>query len=373
MSESSRSADNAPPDAAGAPWAFPRTETLARTALYCTLAAALVVVAYVGFRALGDLASLKAGQERLVAQHGLTQTVARHLAPPYVDTDGGLVADPPRDPAKLIDPDELVVAHYQGDDDDTERVDWEGFEKRLADATGKNVTTKRYLNSADEVAAVRAGMIHVVALHAADTPYLVNNAGFVPVGVLGTEAGASGNHLVIAAGAKSSIRSLADVSGHRLTCTRPDSITGYRAAIAVLAQEALLRPGVDYRIHFSFGQKRSINGLVEGKFEIAALSADKLQELLAEGSLKKSDYRVIYESQVVPRLTIGHVYNLKPELIAQIAKTALEFDNAGASGDESGARPMRFFPIDYRRDFAFVRKIDDSFDPRIGQLAGRSP
>jgi len=28
---------------------------------------------------------------------------------------------------------------------------------------------------------------------------------------------------------------------------------------------------------------------------------------------------------------------------------------------------MRFQPIDYRKDFAFVRQIDDSFDPRFGQ------
>jgi phosphonate transport system substrate-binding protein len=371
MSETSRPADQKSPAASG-PWVSPRADKLVRTALYCGLAAALGVVAYVGVRAFQDLASLRAGQQRLVSQHGLTETVAKHLAPGYVDADGGLVADAPAE-EKRIDPEELVVAHYQGDDEDTERVDWEGFQKRLAEATGKKVTTQRYLNSADEVAAIRSGKIQVVALHAADVPYLVNNAGFVPVAVLGTEAGASGNHLVIATGANSQIRSLADVSGGRLTCTRPDSITGYRSAIAVLSQEAQLRPGVDYRIHFSFGQKRSIRGLVEGKFEVAALSGDKIQEMLADGSLRKSDYRVLYESQVIPRLTIGHVYNLKPELIAQVTKTAFDFDNAGAADGESSGRPMRFFPIDYKKDFAFVRKIDDSFDPRIGQVAGRSP
>jgi phosphonate transport system substrate-binding protein len=371
MSESSRSTDN--PSLPAKPWVSGPTEKLVRTALYCALAAALAVVAFVGYRALQDMASLRAAQERLVAQHGLTQASSKHLAPEYVDKDGGLVADSPNDPDKLIDPETLVIAHYEGDDDDGERVDWDGFQARLSEATGKQVVCQPYRNSADEVAEVKAGKIHIVALHAADTPYLVNNAGFVPVAVLGTEAGASGNHLVIATGAKTNIRSLAEVNGHRLTCTRPDSITGYRSAIAILSQEAGLRPGVDYRIHFSFGQKRSIRGLVEGKFEVAALSADKIESMLADGSLSKGDFQVIYESQVIPRLTIGHVYNLQPELIDQVTKVALDFDNAGASTGESGGRAMRFFPIDYKKDFAFVRKIDDSFDPRIGQIANRTP
>jgi phosphonate transport system substrate-binding protein len=192
------------------------------------------------------------------------------------------------------------------------------------------------------------------------------------VGVLGSDAGASGNHLVIAAGANSTIRSIADVRGRRLTCTRPDSITGYRAAIAVLSYEEQLLPAVDYRIHFSFGQRRSIRGLVEGDFEVAALSADKIKGMLADGSLKQSEYRVIYESKVIPRLTIGHVFNLKPELAAQVATSALGFANS-AAGSEPGDRRMRFFAIDYRKDFAFVRKIDDSFDPRIGHVVNRTP
>lgn len=371
MSESSQS-DNLSPSASGS-GSSPRTDTLVRLLLYSGLLAAVAVVAYVGFRALQDQASLRAAQDRLVATHGLITPSPKRLSPEYVDADESLVADTPSDPEKLIDPETLVIAHYEGDDDDDERVDWEGFEKYLGEATGKQVVSQPYLNSADEVAAVKAGKIQIVALHAADTPYLVNNAGFVPVAVLGTEKGASGNHLVVAVGPQSDIRSLADVAGHRLTCTRPDSITGYRSAIAILSHEAGLRPGVDYGIHFSFGQKRSIRGLVEGKFEVASLSADKIASLTATGDLKKSDYKVIYESQVIPRLTFGHVHNLKPELAEQISRCALDFDNAGASTMESGNRPMRFFPIDYRKDFAFVRKIDDSFDPRIGQVAARSP
>ena len=46
------------------------------------------------------------------------------------------------------------------------------------------------------------------ALHAADTPYVVNNAGFIPVAVVGTESGAHGNHLVLAVAAESKIETI---------------------------------------------------------------------------------------------------------------------------------------------------------------------
>ena len=276
------------------------------------------------------------------------------------------MADVPSDPKQLVDPDTLVLAHYEGDEEADERVDWESLRAAIASATGKNVTTQPYVNSADEIAEIKAGKIHLVALHAADVPYLVNNAGYNPVAVLGTMAGANGNHLVIAAHVKNPIKSLADLRGKKLTCTRPDSITGYRAAIAVLAQEAGMRPDVDYTVHFSLGQKRSIRGLIEGQFAVAALSADKLQSMLDDGEISKSDYRVIYESQVIPRLTFGYSHKLKPELAAKITELALAFPNEGPAG-EADAVAMRFYPIDYKQEFEFVRTIDNWFDPRFGQ------
>lgn len=338
-----------------------------RLLLYSSLAVAVAVVAVAGIRAVEDQAALEAGQDRLVAHHGLIAPSKKGLAADYADDDGNLLADPPAEADELLDPDALVVAYYEGDDDDDERIDWEGFRDHLASATGKRIVTQPYLNSAEEVAAVQSGAIHVVVLHAADTPYLVNNAGFVPVAVLGSEAGASGNHLAIAVQPNSDIRKLADIRGRKLTCTRPDSITGYRAAIAVLAREAGLRPGVDYRVHYSFGQKRSIHGLVGGDFEVASLSADKLASMLADGEIEESAYRLIYESQVIPRRTIGHIHQLSPELAGQITRAALDFENSGAAADELTQQPMRFVPIDYRQDFEFARRINDSFDPRFGQ------
>jgi hypothetical protein len=56
----------------------------------------------------------------------------------------------------------------------------------------------------------------------------------------------------------------------------------------------------------------------------------------------------------------------------------LEFENAGGAADDNAAdntaaEPMRFFAIDYKKDFEFVRKIDDSFDPRFRKTPKAEP
>jgi hypothetical protein len=90
--------------------------------------------------------------------------------------------------------------------------------------------------------------------------------------------------------------------------------------------------------------------------------------MIEDGEVAADDLHIVYESQIIPRLALGFVHNLRPELAQQIRDSALRFENPGGELAGTG-NPMRFQPIDYRRDFAFVRQIDDSFDPRFGQVA----
>ncbi len=124
MDESARSSDSLLPESDDRLFHW---ETVIRGALYWGVAVSLAAVAYAGYRAVQDRAVLKAGQDRLVARHGLVQSMSKHLAPGYADSDGGLVADPPRDAEKRIDPETLVVAHYEGDDDDSQARRLGGF------------------------------------------------------------------------------------------------------------------------------------------------------------------------------------------------------------------------------------------------------
>ncbi len=243
----------------------PASRLLLRAVSYGGLIVAVAVTSFAAFRLSEDRAGVAKSQEQLVASHHLRPGVQNRLAADYADKNGDLLADPPSDPKALLDPETLVLAHYVDADAETQAVNWEGLEAHLAKATGKQVHRQEYRNTSDDVEAVKAGRIHLVALHAADAPYLVNNAGLVPFAVLGTKDGAHGNRLDIAVPAKSKLQTINDVAGHVLTCTSPDSITGYRAAIVVLLAEANLRPHQDYTVTWSHGQKRSILGLLGAK------------------------------------------------------------------------------------------------------------
>jgi len=257
-------------------------------------------------------------------------------------------------------------------------VDWNEFQSHLAEVTGKKVNLRNYTNSVEDVAAVKEGKIQVVALHAADTPYLVNNAGFIPVAVLANDGTATGHRLVLAVPASSPIKSLSDIRGRTLTCTTPLSVSGYRAAVALLLQDAHLRPNIDYFITFSLSQKNSLKALAEsglaktgtakakGGIEAVAVADDKLQSKLDKGKIKESDFRIIYKSAPIPRTTIGYVYNLQPDLAAKVRQAIVGFENKGGATDDASGKPSRFYAVDYKKDFEFVRKIDDSFDPRLG-------
>jgi len=157
-----------------------------RAIAYLSVAGALTMVGFGAYRMVQDRAVMFETRDHLNEQRGLIQPVKKHLDAEYIDTDGNLLADLPGDQGKLINPDTLVLAHYIDAEVEKQLVDWDALKASLEQATGKTVVLQEYVNTADDVAAVKAGEIQLVALHAADAPYVVNNAGLIPLGVLGT-------------------------------------------------------------------------------------------------------------------------------------------------------------------------------------------
>jgi phosphonate transport system substrate-binding protein len=344
---------------------------LARLALFLCLIGALVYAGNAAIRTLDARNSEKLTEEKTVQSTGLIVPIPKSLASRFSDKQGRLVADPPNSPGQLVDPDPIVVAHIEGTEDNPS-IDWKKFEKYLSATTGKKVVDEPFDNSADQLAAIDKNKITVLALHAADTPFLVNNFGFQPIAVLGAGAGANGNHLDIIVSAGSVITKPSELKSHSMVCTVPASITGYRSAVALLLQNEGLRPNVDYIVTWSMGQKRSIMGVIKNQYDSAAVSDDKVQSLLSSGDVQKSQFKIIYQSEVIPRTTIGWFYNLKPELADKIRAAIMGFRPAGTAAEASDSEDsdkspsaMHFIPIDYKKDFELVRTIDASFDPRL--------
>ena len=328
----------------------------------------LLVVAGVAGAAIYRASARPTEGERLAEQAavratGLVEPVGKRLASGFTPAGDTLLAAPPADPKRLRDPDSIVFAHLDssdGDSRDYAGVDWRGLEKRLGDATGRPVVDAAYDASPAQMSAIHNGRVTLVALHAADTPFLVNHYGFHPVAILagGGTAGAVGNKLDLIVPAASPIRSPADLRGQTLACTVPSSITGYRAAVALLMADQQLRPDVDYLIVWSLKQKASIRGVADGTYPAAAVSDDKLQSMLKAGDVKADAVRTVYQSDVIPRVTVGYFYDLQPELASKLTAGVLSYSPPSADAG-------RFLPVDYRKDFALVREIDDRFDPRL--------
>ena len=163
-----------------------RVLRLARILLYLVLVATVAAIAYAGYKTILAGSELKESQESSSSRFGVQAPRAKHLATEYSDQNGDLLADPPSDRSKLLNPDTLVVGYGEDTDFDVQPVNWDDFKQHLVRITGKTVETRVYTNAPSDVLAVKDGKIHIVALHAADTPYIVNNAGFIPVAVLGS-------------------------------------------------------------------------------------------------------------------------------------------------------------------------------------------
>ena len=328
--------------------------------MYGALVVSVGIAAVVSVRTAREKSLEMAGRLRELTRYAPTE---KSLLAKYRDQDSNLLADPPTNPQQLVDPSVLTVAHF--DDDGKSQVDWETYATRLAKLTGKRVELINYLQRADQIEAIAAGQIHVVALHAADLPHIVNNCGLVPFASWGKSGVADGNCMVIATSVSSPVESLADVRGRTLTCTRPDSVSGYRLAISILALLQKMKPNIDYQVEFSHAQGSSIRGLTLDEIEIAAVSSNKLRSMIEGGSVKESQFRRIYESPPIPRLVIGYIHRLSPDLAEKIMSATLEFreladGRSGVRDDEAG-----FFQINYKADFELEREIDSKFDPRI--------
>jgi phosphonate transport system substrate-binding protein len=336
--------------------------------LICVLAAVVYAGnAWMGMRS--SRADQAASENTVVRAMGLIEPTEKHLSSEFTDSTGSLLADPPKDPAQFIEPRTIVLAHL-ADSEEAQSMNWPDVEKHITQVTGLPVEDEIFDNGPAQLDEIKAGKITLVALHAADAPFLVNNYGYEPIAVMGNEGGAAGNKLDLIVPENSSLSRPADLKAqpnstpHNLTCSVPSSITGYRAAVTLLLENEQLRPNVDYFVTWSMKMKDSIKGIADGKYEMAAISDDKLQSMLEKGTVKQDSYRIIYSSDVIPRTTIGSFYNLKPDLAGKIREAILSFKPTGAE-TEDGDKPMRLLPVDYKKDFALVRKIDDQFDPRL--------
>ena len=96
---------------------------------------------------------ISSNNERSLRVIGLSTPVVNRLAADYTDPTGDLVAPPPTDPSKQLDPDVLTISYVATEDPDTFRDGFKELMDHIAQETGKKV---EYLPFHDTDAELRA-------------------------------------------------------------------------------------------------------------------------------------------------------------------------------------------------------------------------
>jgi hypothetical protein len=333
-----------------------------------TIAGAALYLAFIRLPDLRDASGRLAAFAR-----SLASTHPSSLAPPYADSDGNGLASPP---AITRSPTTLRCA-FDGPDD------FRGLLSAISRATSRPVENVIYTTTAEKLAALRAGDLHIAMIPAADVPLAVNTAGFHPIarsesasparqratsresrpntdsgGAAASGSGASStsfedNGAFLLASRKSAIPSVSDARPFDLLLISP----AQRWPLALLAERGFL-PTRDFDVRYSGSAQASRVALTRAPVTdrplLVALDATQLSEL------RPPDFRVLLaSSDAAPFSAFGTAFDLDPALQTQIRSALLL----------SGARTS----TDYRRDFAFWRALDLSIDPALAAAANSTP
>lgn len=293
---------------------------------------------------------------------------AQKLALEYTDSDGDLVADPPKDAAKFAKVgDELVFSAVGTDAPEAATKQWNELMAALEKATGKKVRYASEVRSIDDqYAAVRAGTLHVSAFNTGAVPTAVSAAGFVPLFAPADASGNYGVEMQILVRADSPLAAPNDLKGKRVGFVALSSNSGAKAPLVLLREKFELTPARDYDFGFTGDHIRSVKELVAGKYDAVCVVNDLLH--WAEGlpadnekKLDKSKYKTIYTSESFPPLCFGVPHHLPPEVAAQVRTALAGFKFAGTGATrQSELGKVGFAPVNYKKDWEYVRQIDET-------------
>lgn len=278
----------------------------------------------------------------------------------YCDEDRDLVADPPKDPQKLVNPGTLIFAYVPVEDPAVYSTPFADLLRHIEKVTGKKTQYFGPQNYAAQIEAMRSGRLHITAYSTGSVPFAVNLAGAVPFAVMGDDRGGAGYHLVVIVQAgNAGIRSVADLKGKRVAHVSQSSNSGHQAPVYFFSKLGVV-PGKDYEIAFTGKHDNSILGVVNGDYDAAAVADTVLERMVNRGVVKRTDYRVIYTSPLFPVAGYAYAHNLDPKLAEKIREAFLSFPIQGSSLAKEWKTYTRFVPITYRTDWAAVVGIQEA-------------
>jgi phosphonate transport system substrate-binding protein len=276
----------------------------------------------------------------------------------YCDDNNDLVADVPTDPKKLKDPATIVFAYTPVEDPAVYQNVFKPFTDFLGQCTGKRVVYYPVQSNSAEVEAMRSGRLHVAGFSTGPTGFAVNLAGAIPFAAKGTEKGPHGYHLISIVRNDSPYQKLSDLRGKRVAHTAPSSNSGHLAPLVLYPPEGL-RPNEDYKPLMSGGHDKSALGVLSGDYDMAGVASDVFERMVARGTLKADDFRIIFTSPLFPTSSFAHAHDLHPDLAKKIRACFFAFGFPPSMQKEFNGDD-RFYPITYKDTWRVVREIAEA-------------
>lgn len=278
----------------------------------------------------------------------------------YCDRNGDLVADLPTDPKKIVDPPTLIFSYTPVEDPAVYQKVWEGFIKHLEKTTGKRVVFFPVQSNAAQYEAMRSGRLHVAGVNAGGNATAVNCAGYVPFAMMASKDNSFGYEMEIIVPADSLIEKPSDLKGHKIAFTDATSNSGFKAPSAILKADFNLEAKRDFEPVFSGKHDNSILGVVNKDYEAAAVANSVLNRMIDRKAFNPAKIRSIYKSATFPTTGYGHAYNLDPKLVERIKDAFFSFPWEGSALAAEFKKEAKFIPIEYKKDWAVLRKIDEA-------------
>jgi phosphonate transport system substrate-binding protein len=280
------------------------------------------------------------------------------LDPQYCDANKDLVADPPTDAKKFKNPGTIVFTYTPVEDPAVYEKVFKPFTDHLAQCSGKKVVFYQVQSNAAEIEAMRSGRLHVGGFSTGPTAFAVNLAGAVPFAVKGYADRFQGYQLWLIVKKDSPFQKITDLKGKRVAHTSASSNSGNLAPRALFPSLGLV-PDQDYKVLYSGKHDQSILGVNTGDYDAAPIASDVFERMARRGTVKESDFRVLYKSQTFPTSSFAYAHDLEPALRDKMLKCFYDyrFPPEMQSAFEGADR---FFPVTFQKDWEVVRKVDES-------------
>lgn len=285
----------------------------------------------------------------------------------FCDEDRDMVADTPRDPARLRDPSTLVFAYTPVEDPALYAQQFRPLTDYLSRCTGKRVVYFQVTSNAAQVEAMRSGRLHIAGFSTGPTAFAVNLAGAVPFAVKGNADAYESYRVLTLVRADSPFQTLADLKGRRVAHTSATSNSGNLAPRAFFPQHGLV-PDQDYRVVYSGGHDRSVMGVNAGDYDAAPVASDVFNRMVQRGQVRRENFRVIWQSDPFPTSSFALAHDLRPELADRVRQCFYDFRFPEAMSRDLGGND-RFWPATYARDWAPVRAVADAVNAPYNRAA----